>query len=71
MPADVKMPDLEGALFVVGEHIPAGASIRVGEDLKLYVLRVAPPYIATAGADLREGFRACLRPDGQVYEDDA
>lgn len=42
-------PECTGALFVVGEPIPAGAAIRVGEDLQLYVLPDAPAYICTAG----------------------
>lgn len=63
-------PALEG-LLIVGEDIPAGSAIKVGHDMKLYIWNHAPPDICTAGDSLREGFRAGLRPDNKVYEDDA
>lgn len=62
-----------GELWVAGEDIDAGLSVVCNRiDGKAYAAgEVCGVFIGNAAEQLREGFRVCLRPDGQIYEDDA
>lgn len=59
-------------LYIAGEDINADSSVVCGFDGKAYAAgETDGVLLGTAGAHIREGFRVCVRPDGQVYEDDA
>jgi hypothetical protein len=66
---------MSGELYVTAEDIPAGTTVVIGyTDGKAYRFEpkfIAGGYLGRAGEQLREGFRVGVRPDGDVYEDDA